>query len=655
MFQRADNAKNISASPRATSFLEKPGVVSGCFALLTMLAGIGAYYKMFTGFGAWDDEGTLMVSVKQYLGGLKLYQQIISSYGPVYYIYNWLVRSITATQVTHNVVGFSSILPWLLSALACAFLVLRETRSLLLSCVTHIAVFSLLSFFANEPGHPQELCILLLTFLVVCGFAVASPRWRRWGIASIGVLTAALLLVKINIGIFMMLAVSLALLAYSPKRVWARVLLFVAGTGSIVLPVVLMKAHVHSPQTQFYIFVVEASLIAMLMAMFQFKAPEQSLSLTDIVIATASFIVTVAGVLLILLLHGISMNSIFYSLVLSNFKVSVSSGFWYMPLLLGWKFVAWAIVGLSCALLFVWKRFHEDESLWESQIAWLKISVALISATAVLLLKYSLFPVVAPFVWLVLYDPSQPETQLSRFPRTLLCSAAVFQTLYAYPIAGSQKDFIQVLMVPVIMIWIGDFFLWRERSDRKPFLSRSFIHATALILLASIPLAYLGIDYHQRRFYNSIPSLGIGGADRIHLPAKRIRDYHWLVENLKANCDVFVGLPEIPSLHIWTSKDSVAGLYLDAWILSATKAQQTAAIRELSSHPSACAVYNPDLVAFWNRGKQDVTQLPLVHYIETNFKVAGASDRYFLLVKNERSLTLNASPVQTLKFYEPGQ
>ena len=67
------------------------------FGFLTALASIPAYYQMFTGFSEWDDEAALMVTIEQFLGGTKLYKQIVVPYGPVYYFYNWAVRTCSAT------------------------------------------------------------------------------------------------------------------------------------------------------------------------------------------------------------------------------------------------------------------------------------------------------------------------------------------------------------------------------------------------------------------------------------------------------------------------------------------------------------------------------------------------------------------------------
>jgi hypothetical protein len=91
---------------------------------------------------------------------------------------------------------------------------LRLTRSLLLASFTHVLTFLGLSFFRNEPGHPQELCILLMMALVASGIASALPRSRLPSMFCLGALPAALLLIKVNIGVFMILAVALAVLSH---------------------------------------------------------------------------------------------------------------------------------------------------------------------------------------------------------------------------------------------------------------------------------------------------------------------------------------------------------------------------------------------------------------------------------------------------------
>src|SRR5436309_5371206 len=143
--------------------------ILGWFVFLTALASVAAYYRMFTGFSEYDDEGTMMATVQGYLQGHTLYEEVFSGYGPVYYMYNWAVRTLTATPVTNDVVRMSSIPLWLLASVICALYVFHLTRSLTLASVVHILTFYTLSFFRGEPGHPQELCILLLVCLVAAG------------------------------------------------------------------------------------------------------------------------------------------------------------------------------------------------------------------------------------------------------------------------------------------------------------------------------------------------------------------------------------------------------------------------------------------------------------------------------------------------------
>ena len=168
--------------------------------------------------------------------------------------------------------------------------------------------------------------------------------------------------------------------------------------------------------------------------------------------------------------------------------------------------------------------------------------------------------------------------------------------------------------------------------------------AASVGLLLCITTAYLALAHHWRGNYESMPSLDLPGAQRIHLPKAQGRDYLWLVQNVENHCDVFIGMPELPSLHIWTDKDAVAGFDMDDWMLFYSPEQQVAASEILSRYPNACEIYNPDLVAFWNRTNQDMSAYPLARYLHDNFTVVGQKDRFSFLVRNGRDVSLLAIP-----------
>ena len=366
----------LPVTTRSTAPKELTFVI--CFLFLSALSGISAYYHALTGFAPWDDEGTAMVMVKHYLAGIKLYDRPSLPYGPVYFFYNWAVRMVSGTPETHDVVRMSELLPWLLTAFLAAWIIFRLTSSITLASAAHLLAFLLLwSCFDGEAGHPQELCILLLVSLVAAGVVASTPRWRFFGLILVGVLTAALLLVKVNIGVFAILATAVAVSAHSLKTKLSQLAFYASAAASLLLPVVLMRAHLSDWPTQMFAVLVLVSTMAALLVLV--RAPRaRRFTLFDSVASVGAFVLFLLVVMVILKIQGVLLNNAAHALLLDILGPLVVHSVWYIPLpfRVGAKWYPWMVAGLLFAGYFSWRL---SEQRRESGVADLKVLLVLMT------------------------------------------------------------------------------------------------------------------------------------------------------------------------------------------------------------------------------------------------------------------------------------
>ena len=630
-------------------FLALPSAIrtAAWFMILTVSAAIPAYYRIFSGFAEWDDEGTQMMTVRQYLAGGRLYEEIYSGYGPVYFFYNWLVRSATGNVLNHNAVRITSAVVSLLCALLCAWIVLRLTKSLAAASVAHLLVFRVLSFFTNEPGHPQELCMLLLVCLAGSGFLATNPRTRWLGMAAAGSLAAALTLIKVNIGIFAIFAVALAILFQTPPGWFWRSTKYATGGAALLLPFALMRVHLNDPAAQAYCFVITFSIAGVLAGTHGF-ARAGTLSFRECLAAAAGFAVTCALVLLVLVWQGVPMPATLDMLVLRHARFNVSQGFWYKPVELGRIWIAWAMAGLGAAIL-VARAVQSGEKTLDRLVTPFQVLFGGAGLLIALVVPKLLLGFVTPFGWLLLYPRADNAPPRQAHARLLLCTTTVLQTLYAYPIAGSQTSFLRVLLILVAAILLLDGLHSLPQSTTLAPMARRFALPAAAVTLAAVALAYPVLAYRAKLLYASLTPLDMPGAERIHAEKEEAEDFQWLVPLLRQNCDTFVGLPGIPSLYFWTGKPMPGLLHrppgplnYGQWMDMFSSAEQQAIVEDFSRHPNACAVYHPSGVDSWNTAKQDVRQWPLANYILTHFKTIGQTGDYQFMIRNERQLDIPA-------------
>jgi hypothetical protein len=596
--------------------------------LLTALVAAAAYFRMLTGFQPYDDEGTMMLSVKQYLGGMRIYRDVSSVYGPIYYFYNFLARTLTSTPVSHDVTRISSLFPWLACCVLSAGIVLRLTRSLVLAAASLSLVSMAVTFFGSEPGHPQELTLVLLIAFAGCPLWADLTRRRTLLMISMGALAGTLLLIKINIGVFVLAALALALLAHFPPNALRPVLACVIGAGCTLLPTVLMWRHLDAVWARAYCGVATASIAAAIFCLLHGRRPGL-VTWREPILAAAGCALLIGVVMAVLAAQGVPVSNVVDSLVFLPSRVFLNSLYYaprFSPLWIGWS-----LLGLGAAVYTLRRHPTPDNPQWQGLML-LKTVFTAIALTAALF-RTDLFPVVAPFAWLVLFNPDANSRDVQEFPRTALCAVTVMQSLYAYPVYGSQGRFIAILMIVVAAVNVGDSLVWLTAFGLRHAWFAHHGRTTAMASLAAIALLNLGIVLNRYHIYSSLPPLDLPGAHRVHLDAPQQARLASIVSNIERFCDVFEGLPELPSLNFWTGKNPLTRLAFDD-----TFTRQSRLIQMLSAHPMACIVYSPAIANLWD-GHPSFESLTLAQYMSREFKPVLATGEYSLLIHKERAWT----------------
>src|SRR6185503_1093919 len=200
--------------------------------------------------------------------GEPLYDSVFTQYGPLYYFYEWLVRSVLTVPLTHDATRMLGIVHWLVAAavLGCA------ARSMTGSWLAGLFVFTQamvhLTAMAGEPGHPQELVALLLALGMLAasreprgrsfrreeaeglrGHSLPPPHvsgygpWDKANLTVLAIIAALLVFTKINAGIFFGFALALGLWCGAEGRLARGVWPWVLAGACAMLPLLLMWRH----------------------------------------------------------------------------------------------------------------------------------------------------------------------------------------------------------------------------------------------------------------------------------------------------------------------------------------------------------------------------------------------------------------------------
>jgi hypothetical protein len=481
-------------------------VLARRLALAALLAGgfaaglVYSFCYLFSRLPFYDDEGKMLLYTQQLLDGRAMYDQLHFIYGPSFLLLQWLVFSVLRVPLGNDGLRGLALVIWWLSAVLLTGAAWRQTPNFPwrwgLAALVWLAAIFHLNVFTNEPGHPQELIALLLA----AAFWVAADvrdQSKSLALISLGVIAGALILTKINVGVFFALALAMALASLGPRpsAFWTS-LRILGALAVLALPTVLMRSRLADGFWPFCLLITAALLPCCGMAMFG----DQPHAFGWRHVLLCGLGLAAGGIVAIgfALSHGNTLAETSWSLVIHPFRGFAGTKFGG-PLPLPRLTVIWSLVGAALGVGVLTGVFPR-RLLWPLRL----FACAVIFADALVARSWDSQAtwLILPLMWLLLTPVEGTELAAKDwFFRLLVAFTACLQALQVFPVPGSQMHMGTLTTILVGVVLLVDLCRELEVADRlampSPFVLRIGL---SLVVLASLELIF------ESRVYPSISS-----------------------------------------------------------------------------------------------------------------------------------------------------
>ena len=207
----------VNAKGRQSILLFRVSGLWTLLAILVALAGaLSATVRLLTWFAVYDDEGYMLVSLAHYINEGHLYTQTLWYYGPFYFYAQGIFFQLLRLPVTHDMGRLVTLVYWASSSLLATVFVYRLSKSTFLACAAAVCSMLVGSVLTNEPGHPQQVVLLLYMSAACLSLPSQSGRYLL-RLFLLGCIGAALAFTKVNVGVFYIAGLAHALLCLLPS------------------------------------------------------------------------------------------------------------------------------------------------------------------------------------------------------------------------------------------------------------------------------------------------------------------------------------------------------------------------------------------------------------------------------------------------------
>lgn len=614
-------------------------VAALAFAAITVLTVLVAQPRMFSGFASYDDEGYMLIALRSFLEHGHLYDDVFSQYGPFYYEFWGGFFEVFGIPVDHDGGRTAALVAWVGAALLFGLAIWRTTRSILLGIATQMLVFGAIITVVNEPMHPGGLICLLLGAIVALSCLVRGQS-SPLAMAFLGGAVAALILVKINVGAFALIALALVAAVSYPQLARWRWLRPAVEVLFVALPVLLMASELGEEWARHYaVHVVAAALAVVIVLRAREARPREGEELWWFVGGLVAVGLTVCAALLA---AGTTPGGLIEGVISQPLRQTDAFS---IPLRLDDRTYLFDLLGLVGAASFWYFDRDRERAASPALIslaAVLSILVGLEMALSVIG-KTALFNATAftgyqftflPLAWVALIPFVGRDEEGPSFTWLLLPPLAVLQALHAFPVAGSQMGWSTFLLIPVGALCIagGARGLVRVLATER---ERRAVGAVAVVAAAVTMIVLINVQLRQplhnnRAAYDdALVSLGLPGAEDVHVTAEEADLYRQVTRAIDANCASLVTLPGLNSFYFWSELEPPTGHNATAWTTLFEEERQQRVIDATRSIPDLCLLENEGLALNWS--PEGIPDGPLLRYLRQGFRPVATIGGYRLL------------------------
>lgn len=603
-------------------YLRVPGLV-----LLAAGLAVTGWLLMSTNFMIHDDEGYMLLSLKNFSEHGRLYDEVFTQYGPAPFLYYDGWHRLLDWPITNLFGRTLTLLHWLAASLAAGLIAWRLSQRYWTALFTLAAVFGLMWQMTWEPPHPGGLIALVISVSLT---AAVEALWRgRTGIAALvlGLAGAVLLLTKINVGLLWICSTGAFMLLHSEGPALRNRGVWVAATGLVLLPFILMRPLLGESWVLnlAVMFALSGISVCALVA----AEAEPVLRLRDWFMWLLGLIGLAAVIAGAVLLRGTSAHGLLQGVLFDPLRhpANFHLGF-------NWPVTTWVALGGALPLTALWHgrpalrpRLRDGVAVlrllvlgcfaWNAE-AWLTIH----GVRGMISHALPLTP-----LFLVSLDEA-PAGGGRRLMSALVAFVGLGQVLHTYPVAGTQMAWATFLLIPLFVSGLADAAAYLARHLHRPWLGG----AIAAIALGTAGWQTKLLSQQGWQRWTTSEPLGLPGAESVRPPENVRYALRILAANAGLHADLLYSRPGMFSFNLWTGVPTPTLRNATHWFWLLSPSEQQAIIDRLRSEPRSVIISSRPLVDFLDQEMHMTITGPLNDFIREHYRPLFTVSGYEFLV-----------------------